>query len=75
MSDFTEGLVYRSAVSGIWYENPKAAGTINAMRVDGELFIRQQPSKEQMIEAILNLKPVKHDRRVFIQLIEKLYGE
>lgn len=31
MSDYE----YRSAVSGLWYENPKAAGAIDAMREAG----------------------------------------
>lgn len=33
---------FRSAASGLWYENPHAAGTINAVELDGQILERQE---------------------------------
>ena len=32
---------FRSATSGLWYENPHAAGTINAVELDGQILERK----------------------------------
>lgn len=32
---------FRSAASGLWYENPQAAGTINAVELDGQILERK----------------------------------
>lgn len=33
---------FRSAISGLWYENPKAAGSIDAVEMYGEKLFREQ---------------------------------
>jgi len=32
---------FRSAASGLWYENPRAAGSINAVELDGQILERK----------------------------------
>ena len=33
---------FRSGASGLWYENPHAAGTINAVELDGQILERNE---------------------------------
>ena len=33
------GTWYQASCSGLWYENPKACGQVQAVRVDGEVFL------------------------------------
>lgn len=35
----SEGTWYQSAVSGLWYQDPKAAGDIRATSIDGVIYL------------------------------------
>lgn len=37
-------LMFQSAVSGLWYYNYQAAGDVSAVRVNGEIYTKQQNS-------------------------------
>ena len=38
-------LIYRSATSGLWYQNPKAAGDIDAIRLGEAVYTRPDTAK------------------------------
>lgn len=37
-NNMAKGIVFKSATSGLWYENKNSAGEVEAVRVDGVLF-------------------------------------
>lgn len=37
-----ENRLFSSAVSGLWYRNPHAAGSINAIKIAGRLLYRDE---------------------------------
>ena len=39
MSDIDKGVWFKSAASGLWYENHGAAGSICMVKVDGRTFV------------------------------------
>jgi len=41
-SNITEGVAFKSPVSGLWYRNKDAAGDIDAVMVDGVRFERKK---------------------------------
>lgn len=41
--DLTKGVLFRSAVSGLFYKSHKAAGDIDQVRVDGKLYLLHTP--------------------------------
>lgn len=58
--DINAGVWYASKCSGLWYQNPKAAGTVGRIRIDGVTYpvldLDNEPFKEEDIsEAFIDL--------------------
>ena len=37
------GIWYQAACSGLWYKNPKAAGDIRAVKIEGKFYFQDEP--------------------------------
>ena len=44
-NNMKEGIIYKSAASGMWYKYKHFAGELEAVRVDGVLFERKKELK------------------------------
>lgn len=62
-NNMVEGVIYRSAVSGLYYQNIDAAGDVDAVRVNGEVFskITNEELKNNAEQALLHLKRIKEE--------------
>jgi hypothetical protein len=59
MSDNNIGIWFRAAMSGLWYEEPLAAGTISAVKIDGVVYSRPEgkaPSSEAIDGALASAR-------------------